>query len=175
MTAVYILLGIVALLLLVPLFTTKDYVIRKEVIINKPVAEVYGFLMYLKNHRQFNAWLLKDPGLQTTISGTDGQVGCVLAYTGNKDVGSGELELKGLEDNKRVAVELHFLKPFKSTAETPFDLTAEDASHTRVSWTMKGHFNYPMNLALLFINMDNFLGKDVQHSLDKLKVILESR
>jgi len=38
---------------------------------------------------------------------------------------------------------------------------------------MQGQMNYPLNFALLFINMDSFLGKDVQKTLENLKSNLE--
>lgn len=174
MLIVYTLLGIVALLLIVALFTKKEYIVKREITINQPDSVVYDYLRIFKNHKTFNAWYLKDPNMKETSKGTDGQTGYVLSYEGNKDLGSGEEELVALEKNRKVDIELRFLKPFKSTSRTPFELEPVGTTQTKVTWTMFGRMNYPMNLALLFINMDNFLGKDVQKSLENLKSNLES-
>jgi hypothetical protein len=173
MTTLYIILSIVAFVLIIALFMKKDYTVQREITINQPDSVVYNYLRFFKNHKTFNAWFLKDPNIKETSKNTDGQVGYVLSYEGNKDLGSGEEELMGLEQNKKIDIELRFLKPFKSTSQTPFELTRIADNQTKVTWTMFGRMNYPMNIALLFINMDNFLGKDVQKSLENLKSTLE--
>jgi hypothetical protein len=66
-------------------------------------------------------------------------------------------------------------KPFKSTSGTPFEIESLGEAKTKVKWTMQGRMNYPLNIALLFINMDSFLGKDVQKSLENLKSNLEKQ
>ena len=174
MTVVYIILGIVVLVLITALFTKKDYIITREIIINQPDSLVYDYLRIFKNHKTFNAWFLKDPNIKETSKNTDGQVGYILSYEGNKDLGSGEEELIGLEPNKKIDIELRFIKPFKSTSRTPYELENLGNNKTKVTWTMYGKMNYPMNFALLFLDMDKFLGKDVQKSLDNLKVNLEN-
>jgi len=171
--ALYTILCIIALALIIALFTKKDYTVQREITINQPDSIVYEHLMFFKNHKNFNAWYLKDPNMKESSKNTDGQIGYVFSYEGNKDLGSGEQELIGLEKNKKVDIELRFFKPFKSTSNSPYELEKLNSSQTKVKWTMQGKMNYPMNLALLFINMDSFLGKDVQQSLENLKINLE--
>lgn len=173
MIVIYSIFGLIALFLIIGLFTRKAYIIKREIIINQADSVVYDYLRLFKNHKSFNAWFLKDPNMKESSKNTDGQVGYVLIYAGNKDLGSGEEELIGLEQNKKIDIELRFLKPFKSTSHTPFELTQIGGNQTKVTWTMIGKMNYPMNIALLFINMDNFLGKDIQKSLENLKSVLE--
>lgn len=173
MIVVYTLLGLISLLFIVALFTKKEYVVKREIVINKQDSIVYDYLRLFKNHKTFNAWYLRDPKMKETTKGTDGQIGFVLSYKGNKDLGAGEQVLTGLEPNRKINIELRFIKPFKSIAQTPYDLQPVGSNQTKVTWTMNGRMNYPMNIALLFINMDKFLGKDVQLSLENLKINLE--
>lgn len=173
MFILYTAFSIIAIILIAALFINKNYEVKREIEINQPPVVVYDYLRMIKNHLAFNAWLLKDPNIQVTSKNTDGQVGFVLNYAGNKDVGSGEEELNGLVPNKKIDITLRFLKPLKSTARTPYDLLALPNNHTKVTWTMYGEMKYPMNFALLFINMDNFLGKDIRKSLENLKTNLE--
>jgi len=173
MIVAYIILTIVGLVFIIAAFTRKDYTIKREITINQSDTIVYNYLRFFKNHKTFNAWFLKDPNMKETTKGNDGQIGFVLSYEGNKDLGSGEQELTGLEPNKKIDIELRFIKPFKSVSQTPYDIQSVGSNQTKVVWTMNGKMNYPMNIALLFINMDNFLGKDIQKSLENLKVNLE--
>jgi len=173
MTVLYSILGLIALVMVVAIFTKKDYTIVREIKINKSDTDVYDYLRFLNNHKEFNAWFLKDPNMVETSQNTDGHVGYILKYEGNKDLGAGEQELIGLIPTKKIEIELRFLKPFKSTSKTPFELERLSASQTNVKWTMQGQMKYPLNFVLLFLDMDKFLGKDVQQSLDNLKSQLE--
>lgn len=168
-------LSIVVLLLIAASFTTKNYSIKKEVMINEPDSLVYIYLSHLKNHRNFNKWLKTDPNMKESFSGVDGTVGFIYCYDGNKKTGAGEQEITGLVKNKRIDIELRFKRPFKSICQTPYELNKINDNQTNVTWTMRGSFNYPMNAALLFINMDKFLGNDVQTSLNNLKTLLENK
>jgi hypothetical protein len=44
---------------------------------------------------------------------------------------------------------------------------------TKVSWAFTGKMKYPMNLMLLFMNMEKMIGNDLQNGLNNLKGILE--
>lgn len=50
-----------------------------------------------------------------------------------------------------------------------------DSNITIVKWSFEGSMSYPMNLMLLFVDMDAELGKDLKGGLDNLKAILEKR
>ncbi len=48
-TILLILAGLIVLLLVIGLFSRKDYAISREVVINKPVPVVFDYVKYLKN------------------------------------------------------------------------------------------------------------------------------
>ena len=169
----YFFLGLIALVLVAAIFTKKDYIIVRDIKINKSDTVIYDYLRFLDNHKSFNSWFLKDPNLVETSENTDGKVGYILKYEGNKDLGAGEQELIALKPNLLIDIELRFIKPFKSVSRTPFELQKVGTSETIVTWTMHGKMNYPLNFGLLFIDMDKFLGKDVQKSLENLKSQIE--
>lgn len=173
MIILYSIIGLIALVLVVAIFTKKDYTIVRDIKINKSDTVIYNYLRFLDNHKDFNAWFLKDSNMVETSKNKDGQVGYILKYEGNKDLGAGEQELIELKPNELIDIELRFIKPFKSVSRTPFELQNVGTSSTIVKWTMQGRMNYPLNFALLFVDMDKFLGKDVQKSLENLKVQLE--
>ncbi|MEA5261053.1 hypothetical protein VB264_24895 [Arcicella aquatica] len=47
------------------------------------------------------------------------------------------------------------------------------ANQTEVTWTFEGSMPYPMNLMMLFYDMEGLIGKDLADGLKNLKVILE--
>ena len=85
----------VVLLLLVGLFTRKDYAVLREVTINRSVSEVFNYLRFLKNQDHFSKWVMMDLNMKKIFRGTDGTVGFVYGWNGNKQAGEGEQEIMG--------------------------------------------------------------------------------
>ena len=90
------------------------------------------------------------------------------------DVGSGEQEITGIDNGKRIDYELRFLEPFESTSSAYMIFDSIDSSKSIIRWGFDGEMDYPMNLMLLFVDMEGELGGDLQEGLDNLKDILES-
>lgn len=173
MIVVYIIVGIIAALLLAGLVIPKGIRATKEVVINKPVSEVYNYVKQLKNQDNYSKWGSMDPNMKKTYTGTDGTVGFVSAWVGNKKVGQGEQEIKGMEEGRKIDYELRFIKPFKSIASAKMTTDAVDANSTRVTWGFESNMNYPMNVMKLFMNMEKAIGNDFATGLSNLKNLLE--
>ncbi|AFD05300.1 SRPBCC family protein [Solitalea canadensis] len=159
--------------LLAALIAPKGYSFKREITINKPVQLVFDYLRHLKNQDQFNKWVMMDPHLKKSFRGNDGEVGFVYAWEGNKQAGVGEQEIIRIENNRKIEVEVRFDKPMKGVAYTPFTTMPISNNETKVTWGMSSKMNYPLNIILLFMNMDKMLGKDVEGSLELLKQNLE--
>jgi uncharacterized protein YndB with AHSA1/START domain len=169
-----ILIGIVILIaipLIVALFVKKEYVIEREVTINKPKEQVFDYVKHLRNQDNYSKWVRMDPNMKKDFRGTDGTVGFVYAWDGNDDAGKGEQEIKNIKEGERVDVEIRFEKPMEGIATAPIITEAISPNQTKVKWGMAGKSNYPMNFMNLF--MDGILGKDIEASLNSLKGILE--
>jgi len=163
--------ALVALLLIAALFIKKEYNIVREITINKPKTEVFGCVGHLKNQDNYSKWVRMDPNMKKDFRGTDGTVGFIYAWDGNKKAGKGEQEIKKIAEGERVDVEVRFEKPFEGIATAPIITEAISANETKVKWAMNGKSKYPLNFMNLF--MDNMLGKDLETSLTTLKSILE--
>ena len=168
----FVLLALIVVALIAALFVNKDYTITREVSINKPRTDVYNYIKYLKNQNEFSKWAKMDPNMKKTFTGTDATVGFVSAWEGNKDVGKGEQEIKGIKDGERVDYEIRFKKPMESVAQAYMTTTAVNDNQTKVTWTFSGHMPYPFNLMRL-LGMEKMIGKDLQTGLDNLKAIQE--
>jgi hypothetical protein len=169
-----VIVAIVALALIIALFIKKEYAVEREVIINKPKTEVFEFVKLLKNQDSFSVWANKDPNMKKEYKGTDGTVGFVSAWDSqNKDVGKGEQEIKKITEGQRIDFELRFIEPFEANDNAYMTTESVNENQTKVKWGFNGKMNYPMNLMLLCMNMDEMLGKDLQDGLNNLKTTLE--
>lgn len=175
MTILIIIAAIIALPFVLALFTKKSYSLKREIIIKQPVNVVFDYLKHIKNQDEYSKWVQTDPNMKKEYRGTDGTVGFVYGWNGNKQAGEGEQEIKGIEENKRLDLEVRFVRPIAGIARTPFITEAVSENETKVIWGTESTMNYPMNIFLLFMNMDKLLGKDLEFSLQQLKERLENK
>lgn len=171
----YIILGLIALALIAAFMMPKDYSVEKEIVVNKPKAEVFEYLKSLKKQNDWSVWGRRDPNMRKEFSGTDGTVGFVSMWDGNDDVGKGEQEITKIEEGLRIDTQLRFLKPFESTSDAYMITEAVDSTSTKVRWGFTGKMPIPMNLMLPFLNMEESIGKDFQDGLTNMKGILEKQ
>lgn len=50
--------------LVVALFVKKEYAVEKEIVIDKPKAEVFEYIKLLKNQDNYNKWATTDPDIR---------------------------------------------------------------------------------------------------------------
>jgi uncharacterized protein YndB with AHSA1/START domain len=167
-----------AIIIVIPLvaafFVKKHYAVEREIIINKPKHLVFDYVRLLKNQDNFSKWATMDPGMKREYKGTDGHVGFVSAWDSKmKDVGKGEQEIKNIVEGERIDYELRFIEPWESTSPAYIITESVDENQTKVKWGFSGKFDYPMNLMLVFMNMDEILGNDFETGLANLKQTLE--
>lgn len=119
----------------------------------------------------WSPWEELDLAMTRTFSGPDRGVGSHYAWEGNKQVGTGHMTITE-STPERIAIDLEFLKPFKASNTTAFELQPVDAG-TRVVWTMSGERNLAMAAAgKLFF--DKAIAKDFDRGLAKLKALAEA-
>ena len=173
-TILIVIAALIALLLIIALFAKKSYAVEREIIINKPTSEVFNHIKFLKNQDNFSKWATMDLNMKKEYTGTDGTPGFISAWDSeNKKVGKGEQEIKKIEEGKRLDTELRFIKPFAGLANAYMTTETAGAGNTKVTWGFDSKMNYPMNIMLLFMNMDKMFGADFATGLSNLKAILE--
>ena len=174
-TILLIIAAIIIIFLIIAAFTKKSYSIEREVTISKATPEVFDYIRHLKNQDNFNKWVMVDPNLKKSYRGTDGTVGFVYEWEGNRKAGKGEQEIININEGKRLDIEVRFERPFAAIANTPFVTESLPGNQTKLKWGMSSAMKYPMNIMLAFMDMDKMLGKDLQTSLNTLKNILERK
>jgi hypothetical protein len=170
-TILYIVVSIIALLLVIALFMTKNYKTYQEIIILAPRQKVFDYLKQLKNQDNFNKWIMIDPDMKKEYRGTDGTVGFVYAWNGNKEGGEGEQEIKAITDERNIEMEIRFVRPFAGIARAEMTTQSLSDNQTKATWSTASTMKYPLNLMLPMIV--KMLEKDMGTSLTTLKNILE--
>lgn len=172
----FAILGIIALLLVIALFVKKEYAVERQITINEPKTEVFDYVKFLRNQDNFSKWATMDPAMKKDFRGTDGEVGFVSAWDSEmQSVGKGEQEITGIDEGNRIDFELRFMEPFEATDNAYMVTESVNDSVTNVKWGFDGKMKYPMNLMLLFMDMEGMLGGDLEQGLTNLKGVLENQ
>ena len=174
MIALYVVIAIIGVIVLLAIIAPKSYNVSRSIKINKPLGEVFDFIKYVKNQNEWSPWKKKDPNMTQEFEGTDGEVGFISRWEGNKDVGTGEQEIVRIVENECLETQLRFFKPWKSQSDAYITVDAIDESTTKVTWGFSGVNKPPSNIFFLFFNMDKTVGADFEDGLSQLKTILES-
>jgi hypothetical protein len=170
-TILLVLGGIIALLLIMALFMKREHYVKREIIINAPLQKVFDFLKLLKNQDQFNKWAKADPGRNWEYKGTDGTVGFIIAWRGNKKAGEGEKEIMNIIEGKRIETQIRFVRPMATTANVIMETESLPGNQTKVNLINAGTLKYPMNIFIPIA--EKKFPKDMDTSLSTLKSILE--
>jgi uncharacterized protein YndB with AHSA1/START domain len=172
LTILFIIAGLVALLLIIALFTKKEFGVERSITINKPRMDVFNYARMLKNQEQYSVWVMRDPNVQVVYTGTDGTVGAMSAWkSDNKHVGIGEQEIKKIHEGESIEVEVRFKKPFEDTNYARTTVTDAGNGQSKIATLFYGHNKFPKNLMNLVL--DKMLGKDMVKNLENMKNNLE--
>ena len=163
--------GIIALLLLVALLSKKAYQVQREIIINAPLQKVFDYIKHLKNQDNFNKWVMVDPAMKKEFVGTDGTEGFIYRWNGNKKAGEGEQEIKAITEGKNIKTEVRFIRPFAGIANADMATESLPGNQTKITWNNGSKIKFPMNILVSVI--EKMLAKDMDTSLNNLKIILE--
>jgi hypothetical protein len=109
--------------------------------------------------------------MKRTFSGAESGKGAVYAWDGDKNVGSGRMEILDTVPSK-ILIKLDFFKPFEGHNTAEFTMLPQ-GDGTNLTWTMYGPANFMSKLIQVFMNLDNMIGKDFEAGLANLKKLTE--
>jgi len=165
-----IFLGIIAVLAVIIIggsfFLPKSYSVNRTITILAPDSIIYKNIADYQEFYKWNAWSKMDPKAKITITGTAAQPGHLYQWDGEKS-GTGQMLINKVEANKMVDMELKFIKPMESIADTRFDIEKAENGN-KVTWTMSGDSKGIINKWFCLF-MDKMIGKDFEDGLKSLK------
>lgn len=168
-------IGVVLLILIVlglAAMQPDSFRVQRAITIKAPPEKILPLISDFHNWPQWSPWEKLDPAMARTFSGAPRDVGAVYEWKGNKDVGSGRMEIASMAPPNKVGINLVFLEPFESHCVTDFTLENK-GELTTVTWTMSGPSNFMTKVMGLFASMDKMIGKDFEAGLSSMKAAAE--
>ena len=145
----------------------NEYEVEREATIPAARQAVFDRVVDFHRWSEWSPWEDIDPAMHRTFSGTESGVGAIYEWSGNRKAGEGRMEITGADAPSRVEIALQFLKPFKSSNTTTFELLESDGA-TRVTWRMVGPKTFATRLMGIFMSMDKMIGRDFEKGLARL-------
>jgi hypothetical protein len=171
-----VLVGLLVLLVIFLFYVSSregKFRYEKNGVIQAPAAAIYAYISNFKNGQRWNPYDQKDPNLKRNFKGADGQVGAVMEFAGNRQGGTGTLEILKLIPNQSVEIKLAMTKPIRAENLIQYTLTPE-GNGTRFSWAMSGDGGFLGKLVSTFIDCEKMVTKDFVDGIEQLKKLVES-
>jgi hypothetical protein len=148
------------------------YTVERSIEINATAESVYARIVDFHKWKPWSPWEDLDPDLEQTYSGSASGTGAVYAWSGNRKAGEGRMEMTDAAKPASVEIALDFLKPFKSSSVTTFELT-DHGDTTGLVWTLTGSNTLMLKVMGIFRSMDQMIGPDFEKGLASLKAVSE--
>ena len=163
---------IIAIVLILASTKSDTFRIQRAAVMNAPAENIFPLIADFHQWLNWSPWEGKDPALKRTYSGTERGKGAVYAWDGNKNVGSGRMEILEASSPSKVVIKLDFLKPFEAHNTAEFTMLPQGGA-TNVIWVMHGPAPFMSKVMQVFMNMDRMIGKDFEAGLTNLKAVSE--
>ena len=165
---------VVAIAIILILAATKPdrFSFQRATTVKAPPERIF---LLINDFHQWGTWSPyenKDPAMKRGYSGAASGKGAVYAWEGNKNVGSGRMEILDASAPAKIVIKLDFFTPFEGHNTAEFTMLPQ-GDGTHVTWLMHGPANFMSRLIQVFMNLDNMIGKDFEAGLANLKTITE--
>jgi Polyketide cyclase / dehydrase and lipid transport len=175
---VAIVVAVIAIAVVIVLILASNkpatFSVQRSAVMRAPAETIFPLIDDFHQWTKWSPWENKDPAMKRSYSGAKSGKGAVYAWDGNKNVGSGRMEVLNASPPSKTTIKLDFFKPFEghNTAEFTF-VPEHDVSATNVIWVMHGSSSFMSKVMQVFMDFDKMIGRDFEAGLANLKTLVE--
>jgi uncharacterized protein YndB with AHSA1/START domain len=173
-TVIAIIGAVIAAFLIYAATRPDTFRFQRTARIDAPAEKIFPLINDYKNWTQWSPYEHRDPALKRSFSGASSGPGAIYAWEGNKNVGSGRMEIVDTAPPNKIIIKLDFFRPFKANNIAEFTLEPKGAA-TDVTWAMQGPVPYIGKIMHLIINCDKMVGNDFATGLASMKAVAEGQ
>ena len=154
--------------------TKPDYfTYQKEGIFSATPDKVFPYLNSFKLGNEWIPFGEEDPNMIKEYSGSDSGVGAKHHFSGNNEVGEGNLEILEVIPNQQVKINLSMLRPMAGENLVTYKLEPIDSSKTKFIWSIEGNQPFIGKVFSIFIDCEKMMGGKFEKGISNLKKIVE--
>ena len=175
LAVIAVILAVVVAGILIYAATKPDsFTVKRTASIKAPPERIFALVNDLHGWGAWSPYEKKDPDMKRTFGGAALGKGAIYQWDGNKNVGSGSMEIIESAPPSKIVIKLDFLKPFEGHNTAEFTMEPR-AGATKVTWAMYGPQKFFFKLMSMFVSIDKLVGKDFERGLANIKAIAESK
>ena len=162
----------IAAVLILAATKPDSFRVQRSITVKSPPDGIFALINDFHQWRNWSPYEGRDPNLQRSYSGAASGNGAVYAWEGNKNVGSGRMEILDASAPAKIVIKLDFFTPFEGHNTAEFTMLPQgDATH--VTWLMHGPAPFMNKVMQMFMNLDKMIGRDFEVGLANLKRLTE--
>ena len=162
----------VAILLILAATKPDTFTVQRATTVKAPPERIFPLINDFHQWGTWSPYETKDPAMKRTFSGAANGNGAVYAWQGNKNVGSGRMEILDSSVPSKIVIKLDFLAPFEGHNTAEFTMLPQ-GDVTNVTWLMHGPVPFMAKIMHVLMNIDRMVGKDFEIGLANLKRLTE--
>ena len=162
----------IAVVLILAATKPDAFRVQRSLAIKAPPEKIFPLIDDFHRWAVWSPWETRDPAMQRTFSGAPSGKGAVYAWDGNKNVGSGRMEILESGVPAKIVIKLDFIRPFEGHNQAIFTLVPQ-GENTEVTWAMVGPAPLISKVMQVFVSMDAMIGKDFAAGLQSIKGLAE--
>ena len=162
----------IAIVLILAATKPDSFAVQRAALVDAPPERIFPLISDFRQWGSWSPYEHKDPAMKRTFSGAARGNGAVYAWEGDKNVGSGRMEILEAAAPSKIVIKLDFYSPFEAHNTAEFTMLPQ-GDETRVTWRMHGPAPFMARIMHVFINIDKMVGKDFEFGLANLKRLAE--
>jgi uncharacterized protein YndB with AHSA1/START domain len=163
----------IAIVLILAATKPDSFSVQRATSIKAPPGKVFPWINDFHQWKSWSPYENKDPAMKRSYSGAADGKGAVYGWEGNKNVGSGRMEILDSSTPSKIVIKLDFFTPFEGHNTAEFTMLPQGDA-TNVIWLMHGPAPFTHKVMQVFMNLDNMIGKDFEAGLANLKNLAET-
>jgi uncharacterized protein YndB with AHSA1/START domain len=163
----------IVIVLIVAAGKPNAFSVQRATSVKAPPDKIFPLINDFHQWKDWSPYENRDPAMKRDYSGAPSGKGAVYSWDGNKNVGSGRMEILDAPTPSKIVIKLDFFKPFEGHNTAEFTMLPQDASTTNLVWLMHGPASFMSKVMQVFMNLDRMIGKDFEVGLVNLKQLAE--
>src|SRR6202171_1372006 len=162
----------IAIILILAATKPDTFRVQRATTVKAPPERIFSLINDFHQWGTWSPYENKDPAMKRSYSGAASGKGAVYAWDGNKNVGSGRMEILDTSAPAKIVIKLDFFKPFEGHNTAEFSMLPQ-GDGTILTWLMYGPAPFMAKIMHVFMNIDNMAGRAFEIGLANLKKLTE--
>src|SRR3982074_765825 len=135
----------------------NTFSVQRATTVKAPPEKIFPLINDFHQWGTWSPYENKDPAMKRSYSGAESGKGAVYGWEGNKNVGSGRMEILDTSAPAKIVIKLDFFPPFEGHNTAEFTMLPQGDA-TNVTWLMHGPASLMSKVIQVFINLDHMIG-----------------